>query len=434
MVTTQNKLSLWNAILVNINIMLGSGIFINTVLLAKNAGALSFFVYLLVGVLIFPLIYSMAYLLKINNGGTFYDFGKNIHPFMGFISSWSYFTAKMASSVLGIHVFVTLIQKLFPNLESLPTISCEIGIIFLFIWLNSFNLKMGSSIQFSFIFLKMIPLLFAIISGLFLFNRAYFNLEVFNWSGIPVSMPLVIFAFSGFEASCSLSSSIENPEKNGPRAIFISYTIVLILAVLYQLMFYGILGSHLSELNGFAEAFPSLLSCINFSSNSKQIVLALLHIGIASSALGSSYGIIYSNSWNLYTLAKNDHIAFKDIFIKLNKNQVPFVCVLAEGFLALIYLIITRAEQVPLQQISALGSTIAYTLSMIALALTLKKQKLSIPGLVFCSLISCFMFIASLLYAFYCKGTYSLIIFSTIFVFGIVQFFHVFNNKKKLNI
>ena len=93
------KLSLPVAILINVNIMLGTGVFINTVELAKRAGALGFLSYLIVGILMLPLIASFATLMKIYPQGGFYAFAqKELGPLAGFVSAWSYFIAKMASA------------------------------------------------------------------------------------------------------------------------------------------------------------------------------------------------------------------------------------------------------------------------------------------------------------------------------------------------
>ncbi len=416
------KLSLWAAVLVNINIMLGSGIFINTVLLSSYAGAASPLVYICVGLLFFPLMYTMAQLMSLHKGGTFYDFGAVIHPFVGFISSWTYFTAKMASSFLSMHIFVTLMQQLFPVLLFFSPLYYDAILIALFVWLNSFNLKMGSSIQASFLIFKLVPLLSALITGLFLCKISFFGLSDCLWTGIPLSFPLVIFAFSGFEASCSLSKNIQDPEKNGPRALFLSYIFVLVLAVSYQLLFYGSLGIKLAQLSSFKQAFPLLFSAAGFSSYSSLFLSSLAYIGIAASALGASYGIMYSNAWNLYALAQNKHIFYASFFARLNKHGVPFMCVVAEGILASFYLALTQGNQLPLQQISALGSTIAYTLSVFSCFVLLKKSQRKISVLVFLAFISCSLFIGSLFYAYMQKGALSLLLFATLFCFGIIQY------------
>src|SRR5438132_371967 len=111
------KLSLPTAILININIMLGSGIFINTTNLAQRAGALGALGYFLVSLLMLPLVLSIAKLLHKYPEGGFYSFARyEINIFTGFLSAWTYFVSKLASATLVIHISVLLMQKLFPLL------------------------------------------------------------------------------------------------------------------------------------------------------------------------------------------------------------------------------------------------------------------------------------------------------------------------------
>ena len=124
------KLSLPTAILINVNIMLGAGIFINTPTLAQRAGLLGAFMYLLVGILMLPLILSIAQLLRLHPAGGFYAFGqKEVNPFIGFLSGWSYFTAKLASCMVMIHVSVTLIQNIFPLLNSVHPFALDLAVV-----------------------------------------------------------------------------------------------------------------------------------------------------------------------------------------------------------------------------------------------------------------------------------------------------------------
>jgi amino acid transporter len=421
------KLSLLSAILISINIMLGSGIFINTVILTKQAGSLGAFVYLLVGALIFPLVLAIAQLLHYHHdSGTFYDFGLSISPFFGFLSSWSYFVAKLCSSALGIHVCISFLQQIIPALQILPTLMVDCFVIVLFTLLNLLNLRIGKSIQYSFLGLKLIPILFVIFAGIYLFSGSYFTTGSALWEGVPISIPLVLYAFSGFEASCSLSTHIENAQKNGPRAILISYGIVVASVFLYQLLFYGSLGPSLGLLpKGYLDAFPAFLSrLVGSDVPIKHILESILHIGIASSSLGAAYGIMYSNSWNLYTLAQNNHTFAKKLFTSVNKHHMPYACVLVEGLLALTYILVSQGQQVPLQQVSALGGTIAYTFSSIALLMLTYRKERALKTLPVASLISCLILIGAFVWTVATKGPSTLLlIFLFLILLGSAMFF-----------
>jgi amino acid transporter len=428
---SKHKLSLLAAIVININIMLGSGIFINTVLLSKNAGLLGAAVYPIVGLLIFPLIYSISNLLKFQLGGTFYHFGATISPYIGFLSSWAYFTAKMASCGLSIHVCLSLLQKVFSGISQINTLYLDLLVIFLFVLLNRFNLKIGKSIQISFIALKLIPILFVILSSIFLFSGTNFDSSALVWTGIPASIPFVLFAFSGFEASCSLSNSIEDSEKNAPKAILISFFTVVTVVTLFQFLFYANLGPELSGLSSYLEAFPALVGKLFGSGhNLKNTIIGILHIGIASSALGAAYGIMYSNTWNLYALAEHKHIFGHNILTKLNKHNIPFYCTVIEGLIAASYLLFTKGNQVPLQQISAFGGAIAYTISVIAYTVLDYRQNNRLSFLPVASLLSCAILIAACIRSFLLTGFAALIGLLLIIAFGSFMFFNLKNKNK----
>ncbi len=432
-----HKLSLPSAILININIMLGSGIFINTVLLTKQSGSLGAFVYLFVALLLLPLILAIATLLHHHHeSGTFYDFGRDVSPFFGFISSWSYFTAKLCTSALGIHVCLSFLQEIIPALKIIPILAFDSAVVVLFALLNLMNLKVGKSIQYSFIFIKMVPILFVILTGVFFLSGGNFGEGTLLWTGVPLSVPLVLFAFAGFEASCSLSTRIQDAKRNGPRAIFISYAIVVTIIFLYQLLFYGALGMALGKLaGGYLEAFPAYLGKVPFSDESfKMTVQNILHIAIASSSLGAAYGVMYTNGWNLYTLAQNNHTFGRRFLTKLNSHGVPAACVLTEGFIALCYLLITQGNQVPLQQVSALGGTIAYTLSSIALLILSYANRRSLLISIL-SLGSCALLIGSFIWTIVVKGPSPLLlVFIALLIFGSFMFFKKHNPDRGLEV
>lgn len=360
-------LSLMAAILININIMLGSGIFINSVNLAQKAGVLSALVYPLIGLLLIPLIVIFSLLLRYIPGGTFYEFGASINPFVGFISSWGYFTGKLASAALSIHVSVTTIQLLLPAIREISPFLLDTGIIGIFLLLNTFNIKTERPVQYLFVTLKSIPIFIALGTSYALFSRTNITQALVNWSTLPATIPFALFAFAGFEASCSLSKSIKDSPRNGPRAITISYFTVLLFVSLYQLGLFGALGTQLAASTNFQEPFAYLiLPLAAIAPFLQKTLLAAAFIGIASSALGASYGILYSNVWNMHTIATYNMLPFAKKVKTLNRFQAPLLCIMVAGILMASYLYISNGYIIALQQISACAATLCYTISSVA--------------------------------------------------------------------
>ena len=182
--SAEHKLSLPTAILININIMLGAGIFINTALLAQGAGALGFLSYGTIGILLLPLILSIAALVKLHPSGGFYIFARReINPFFGFLSAWAYFTGKLASAAIMMHTSVLILQLFFPLLAAINPLIIDFTLLTLFISLNMLNMKAGSRIQATFTSLKATALLFAIITGFYLSKEIISRHPIFYGQG-----------------------------------------------------------------------------------------------------------------------------------------------------------------------------------------------------------------------------------------------------------
>ena len=389
------------------------------------AGFLGFASYALVALLILPLIISMAQLIRMYPSGGFYTYAAHeMHSVVGFLSAWTYFTSKLASALLLIHVFSSMIVAIIPQLHTISATTIDLVILSVFGWLNMYNLKTSRYVMYTFIVMKLIPTVCALVSCLYLYN--YWNVlpETMLWSGIPLTIPLVLYAFTGFETSCSLSRSIIDADVNGPKAIFYSYGIVVCITVLYQFLFFLTAGPLLMVQESFSGAFPSLIRLLALNPLFASHLVVLLNIAIATSSLGGSYGILFSNHWNLYALAQHNHLPYSKWITTLNKHHIPFVCVGGEIIICIIYLLVTQGNQIALQQISVFGCTVAYTLSICGLLVSYRNKNLpytarSIPFLAFGS---CAFFIAACIQSFLLHGIASLFLFVSMVLFGLCLF------------
>lgn len=428
----EHKISMLSAIFINLNVMLGAGLFMNTTIVAQKGGGLGALGYLTIGILLLPLVISIASLIRLHPSGGFYTYGsKEIHPFAGFISAWSYFIGKLASSAIVIHTAMRLVQQVIPALSVVNTIQLDLAVLSLFIGLNMLNLRTGSIIQSFFLGFKLIPIFFAIFAGLYFFNGAHFTPDNLHLEGLAGILPLVLYATIGFEAACSISSKIKDAQKNAGKVILISYGLVITIACLYQLMFYGALGNAFNGFVDYLNAFPALSGLVTTNPQLANSLVALMHLAIAASALGGGYGILFSNSWNLYTLAEHNHIFKSKWFIWLNKHHIPWACVLTEGIICALYLLITYGNQVPLQQISALGSVIAYTISVCALLAAKRNNRVTtirwaVPVLGF---INCLILIGSCVYGLVTKGFVAFVAFAVMLTLGSLMFWFTKGGK-----
>lgn len=423
--STSKKLSLLSAIFINLNVMIGTGIFLNTYDLSAKAGAAGFLLYPLVGLCMLPLIAIMGKLVGYFPTGGLYAFGKSYSPFLGFFSCWSYFFGKLASCTVMLSVGATMLQKLIPGTGALDVTTICFVILAVFTFLNLQNTKVGIVVQSFFLTCKSIPIIFAIVAGVILFDTSAINYDQFIWSGMPVTIPLVLYCLAGFETACALGRHIENPSVNGPKAVYYSFGIIMGLYGLFQACIY--MGSYptISMISSYQEMFSSVAS--NLLSN-QQIATKcslLLSLAIGISALGGAYGILLANSWNLYTLAEHNHTFLPSIMTKLNQHQMAWVAVLAETLICSIFLLCNQHSLLSLRTTATLGIVIAYTVSSFAYYHLLQKnggsrQEFMVARAAF---VTCTFFVASCALDFFKTGIAPLLLFSIILILGSVMFF-----------
>ncbi|KKP35779.1 MAG: APC family amino acid-polyamine-organocation transporter [candidate division TM6 bacterium GW2011_GWF2_32_72] len=418
------KMSLPAAILMNLNFMLGTGVFVNTVVLAKFVGFMGFLCYVVVGLMLSPLIFTFSDLLKIHPGGSLYTFAeKEISRFAGFITTWIYAIGKTGSASLMIHVFCSFLQQIFVDLRCVPTLGLDFFVLAIFAMLNLLKMQLGNQIQVVFVIMKLIPILFVLGAGLIFFEPINISYESIEFTGLLSGIPLVIFSLAGFELTCAVSSHIKNPEKNASRAILIAFGIVLFFVIAYQFLFFVMCGSDLMHLGSYVDMFPALLNKIIHDGLSRGKLLTVLNLALALSSLGSAYGVLYGNTWNFYRLAQNKHVYFANYFERLNKNGIPFLSLFLKSSLIVLFLLITKGNQIPLQQVSAMGSLFAYTMSAFALfryRLTHRRVARILPVV---ALLSCTVLFVLAIEGLMVGNITGLLMFLTCAVFGIIMFF-----------
>jgi len=415
------KISLQSAILLNINIMAGAGIFINIFDLTQKLNVFGGLLYFLVACFIFPLTFTFAQLVQKYPDGAFYTYGKQIHPFLGFLSGWTYFFGKLASVSVYMHVAATFLQKIFPySFGSINSLYISFSILAFYIILNCLNMRTGFIIQKIFVASKMIPLIALILLGIY-------NLDIDLITAIKVDVPyqnfifmipLALYCFLGFEAACLVSKKIEDPAKNAPKAIFISFFTVVAIYMLFQTLVSIMLNPAILNLSSYPEAYQYLMKFVPVGEFLQSKLTTAISFLIGLSAMGAAYGILFTNSWNLYTLAEHEHTFAPSCIVTLNKYSIPYLAVIIEGLICVLYLWVTGGNKIPLQQISTLGGSITYTISTIAFLYTTQKSKL----LGWLSLLTCCGLISSCIISTMKYSITSLYLFICMLTFGIVMF------------
>jgi amino acid permease len=172
-------------------------------------------------------------------------------------------------------------------------------------------------------------------------------------------------------------------------------------------------------LAGYAEAFPYLTSLMPVSPWIQTKLATAISFFIGFSAMGAAYGLLFSNAWNLYTLAQNGHTFGSKTLASLNRHGIPLYAVFVEGLVCCLFLVITGGSKIPLQQTATLGCTITYTISSIAFLMLSVGSRFT--GLL--SLLTCSGFIVACIISAIKYNLTSLYLFGIMLLFGILMYF-----------
>ena len=363
-----HKISLRTAILLNLNIIIGGAIFITAQGISQKCGLLAPLSWIIWGLIVLPIVLILAKLSqKYPLAGGFYLYShKSLGAFWGFISGWGYFVGTVAGNALLIHKFsegILLLGGL-----NISNFQLDLILITFFTLLNLSNIDFLAKTQTVFAILKFIPIAFVIISAFFLFSPQNITNAPIQLSGFFESIPFVFFAYIGFEACCAITHQIKDGKKNAGKAMLISFGLIMGIYFLIQLSLLAIFGTQTT--NPFLEIFPLL-------TNNASLIFwgnRIIEITILSSFLGGYYAMFYANNWILYAIAKEKNLPFSQSLTKLNKYQMPLICILLQGILTALFLVITQNTYY-LVTMCSFAIIISYLLSVFAfMAIYLKKK------------------------------------------------------------
>ena len=334
----QKKISLTSAIILTINMLVGSAILAFPGLMAGIAGNASFLSWGIVALLFLPLVLGAVELSRLYPGaGGFYVYVKEgMGREAGYLAGWLYvigYTFSIALEGLALRKIVTSYCFNVAFLENALIFNLIfVGLLMLF---NMISLKAMSRFLSFFTICKTLPLIILILLIPFIINPS-FTITSAELSLLPGSVPLAIFGYLGFEYCCNISQHIENSKKNGPRAILIGF---LATALIYMLFHFGLLNlmgaQKLAECG--APAYASFLKMpIPFL---KEFINFLIPIASIIAIGATAIALLNANAEILYAMAQEHRFYKSHVLSKVNSFNRPFIAVLLQGLI--VFTIIT---------------------------------------------------------------------------------------------
>ena len=248
------KFGFWSIVLLGINSIVGTGIF----LLPNKAYALIGTASL--GVLLFDALLAGCMALCFaevagfftRNGGPYLYAKHSMGDFVGYevgVLKWIVILIAWATMAVG---FATALQAAFPSLEGDLTKDVIATVIIVFLTaINIAGVNATKILSNLITVSKLVPLVAFIAIGIFFVNGSHFSPIFPGGAYTPGTFAsaaiLLFFAYTGYEAIAVAAEDMENPKKNLPRAIIVTMIIVSVLYMLILGISIGILGPSLAD-------------------------------------------------------------------------------------------------------------------------------------------------------------------------------------------
>ena len=400
MSSSNKKIGLITSTALVVGNMIGAGIFILPASLSKYGGiSLLGWVFTASGALILAKIFSNFSKIIVNKSGGPYIYSKQgFGDFIGFLVAWGYWISTWISNAAIAIAIIGGLSFFFPILQTNSVVAVSIGLsmIWFFTWINSKGMRTTGKIQLITTVLKLLPLVFVIIFGIFFFsldNFPEFNMTgESNFTSFSLVAALTLYAFLGLESASIPLENIHNPEKTVPKATMYGTIISTCIYIFSTIVLFGILPTETLQNSPapFAEAGEII---------GGKYTGYFIAIGAIISGMGALNGWILILAQIPMAAAKDE--MFPRIFKRKNKKGVPVLGLVIGSILSSVVMLMNFSENLVTQftfivNLTVLACLVPYLFVSASYAIVIIQNKNHTNSIVKTVLLGLFGFLYSL--------------------------------------
>jgi len=335
--------------------MIGAGIFTTSGLLITQLAhpILMLALWMLGGILALfgALSYSELGATFPEAGGEYTFLSRIFSPLAGFLSGWVSFivgfSAPVAASALA---FSEYLMRAVPgtfrvDLQGLAMKAIAVGIILLFTLLHSLGMRSGAKVQNILTLVKVLLITGLLLTG-FLFGAGsteHFTMQLegagegLRFQSAGWAMVLIMFSFSGWNASTYVGSEVRSPLRNIPRSLVAGTLLVTILYLLLNTLYiYALRPSEMSDVIAVGGLTANRLFNLTLDKFFSLFIAVILLSSI------SAYTIIGPRVY--YAMSESGH--FFRLARKVNRFQVPALSIMVQSLLAILFAVTGTFDQI----------------------------------------------------------------------------------------
>lgn len=328
-----NKLGFWSIVLLGINGIIGSGIFLlpNKAVGLIGPASLLVMIFDMLLVLAITFCFAEASGLFKDNGGAYIYAKEAFGDFIGYeVGFLTWMTRIIAFSTMGVG-FATALAGIMPQLSDDFIKNVIVTVIFCILaGVNLFGVPLYKVVQNVATIAKIVPFILFIGMGIFFIEPANFTPlfpnDVYTPGSFGAAAVMLFFAFTGFESLAVAAAEMENPQKNLPRATLITIFTVSAIYILLLGCAIGIMGMELADTTApVQEAFSRIAGPFGTA-----VVAAGTLISIGSLCIGSSFVTPHS------CLALAEQHMLPAFMAKRNRFGAPYWSIIVSTVIAML--------------------------------------------------------------------------------------------------
>ncbi|MCM3691899.1 amino acid permease [Neobacillus niacini] len=314
--------------LMSLGAAIGVGLFLGSATAIKLAGPGIILGYAFAGMIMFFIMRALGEMaIQKPVAGSFSQYARDyLGSLPGFLTGWNYWFLWVVTCMAEITAAGIYMEYWFPEV---PRWIWALAALVIMASVNFLNVKAYGELEFWFALIKIITIVFMIVSGLGMIVLGIGNGGIATgisnlWenggilpngiTGVLMSLQMVMFAFLGIEMIGITAGEVKNPEKTLSKAIDSVFWRILIFYVGALFVIMSIYPW--TEIG--AQGSPFVLT---FDKLGIPAAAGIINFVVLTAALSSCNGGIFSTARMLFNLAENDE-APKGLG-KLNKNGVP---------------------------------------------------------------------------------------------------------------
>jgi len=222
---------------VNLNSVIGAGIFGLPAVVAARAGYFSPWAFLLGGLLILTIVLSFARAASMfrSTGGPIVYASHAFGPFVGFQTGWLAYLARVAAMGANTNLLVEYASWFWAPLNDDPFRAVALTLLIgSMTWVNVVGVKNSIGVTYFFTVMKLLPL-----SLLILFGLGHIEPRELLGSGLPEmdgfgeTILILLYAYVGFEGTVVSAGEGKNPRRDMPAALIQP---ILLIGLIYFLV------------------------------------------------------------------------------------------------------------------------------------------------------------------------------------------------------